>query len=101
MTQKTDFSNLDFVRDFFHRFLPNSQVVSLAVSLTVGSILVYSLYESLMPVFASIVLAYLLDGLVTKLQNPWMPRLAMVYLVFFAFIAVLGFVLFVDRKSVV
>ncbi|MEY4144442.1 MAG: hypothetical protein RLZZ335_294 [Bacteroidota bacterium] len=95
MTQKTDFSNLDFVRDFFHRFLPNSQVVSLAVSLTVGSVLVYGLSESLMPVFASLVLAYLLEGLVTKLQNRWMPRLATVYLVFFAFVAVLGFVLFV------
>jgi len=95
MTQKTDFSNFDFVRDFFHRFLPNSQVVSLAVSLVMGSILVYSLSDSLMPVFASIVIAYLLDGLVTKVQNPWMPRLATVYLVFFAFMAVLGFVLFV------
>lgn len=95
MTYKTDFSNLDFVRDFFHRFLPNSQVVSLAVSLTVGSILVYSLSESLMPVFASIVLAYLLEGLVAKLQNRWMPRLARVYLVFFAFMSVFVFVLFV------
>lgn len=95
MTQKTDFSNLDFVRDFFHRILPNSQVVSLALSLLVGSLLIYSLSESLMPVFASVVLAYLLEGLVVKLQNRWMPRLATVYLVFFAFLTALIFVLFV------
>lgn len=92
---KTDFSNFDFVRDFFHRFLPNSQVVSLALSLIVGSLLVYSLAGLMMPVFASIVLAYLLEGLVEKVRERWLPRLAAVYVVFFAFMTALGFVLFV------
>lgn len=95
MNNKTDFSNFDFVRDFFHRFLPNSQVVSLALSLIVGSLLVYSLAGLLMPVFASIVLAYLLEGLVEKVRERWLPRLAAVYVVFFAFMTALGFVLFV------
>lgn len=95
MNKKTDFSNFDFVRDFFHRFLPNSQVVSLALTLIVGSLLVYSLAGLLMPVFASIVLAYLLEGLVEKVRERWMPRLAAVYVVFFAFMTGLGFVLFV------
>lgn len=94
MIKKTDFSNLDFIRDFFHRFLPNSQVVSLALSLIVGSLLIYNTAGLLMPVFASIVLAYLLEGLVDK-AGRWMPRLVAVYVVFFAFMAALGFVLFV------
>lgn len=94
MSKQTDFSNLDFIRDFFHRFLPNSQVVSLALSLIVGSILIYSLAGLLMPVFASVVLAYLLEGLVTKVER-WMPRIASVYVVFLAFMTALGFVLFV------
>ncbi len=48
-----------------------------------------------MPVFASIVLAYLLEGLVAKAQDRQIPRLVAVYVVFFAFMTALGFVLFV------
>ena len=95
MSKRTDFSNLDFVRDFFHRFLPNSQVVALAISLAVGSFLIYSLSGLLMPVFASIVLAYLLEGLVAKLEARWMSRVMAVHVVFFAFLTALGFILFV------
>ncbi|MDD2759364.1 MAG: AI-2E family transporter [Methylomonas sp.] len=95
MSKQTNFSNLDFVRDFFHRFLPNSQVVALAISLIVGSLLIVGLSGLLMPVFASIVLAYLLEGLVAKLERRWMPRLMAVYVVFFAFLTALGFILFV------
>ncbi|OAI10221.1 AI-2E family transporter [Methylomonas lenta] len=95
MSKKTDFSNFDFVRDFFHRFLPNSQVVSLAISLIVGSLLIYSLLGLLMPVFAAIVLAYLLEGLVHKVERLPTPRVLAVHLVFFAFLTALGFVLFV------
>lgn len=95
MSKQTNFSNLDFVRDFFHRFLPNSQVVSLAISLFVGSVLIYGLSGLLMPVFASIVLAYLLEGLVGKAERRSVPRVIAVHLVFFAFLTVLGFILFV------
>jgi len=95
MSKQTNFSNLDFVRDFFHRFLPNSQVVSLAISLFAGSLLIYALSGLLMPVFASVILAYLLEGLVRKLEPVWMPRLIAVHVVFFAFLTALGFILFV------
>lgn len=95
MTTQTDFSNFRFIRDFLQRVLPNSQVVSLAIILLVGSLLLYSLAGLLMPVFASIVLAYLLEGLVGKAEHRQVPRLVAVYLVFFAFLAALGFVLFI------
>ncbi|MCK9604934.1 MAG: AI-2E family transporter [Methylomonas sp.] len=95
MSKQTNFSNLDFVRDFFHRFLPNSQVVSLAISLMVGSVLIYCLSGLLMPVFASIILAYLLEGLVGKAERRLVPRIIAVHVVFFAFLTILGFVLFV------
>ena len=95
MTTQTDFSNFSFVRDFLQRFLPNSQVVSLATILLVGSLLIFALSGLLMPVFASIVLAYLLEGLVLKAESRHAPRLLAVYLVFFAFLTSLGFVLFI------
>lgn len=95
VTTQTDFSNFRFLRDFLQRVLPNSQVVSLAIILFVGSMLIYGLAGLLMPVFASIVLAYLLEGLVVKAENRNVPRLIAVYLVFFAFLTGLGFVLFI------
>ena len=95
MTQQSEFSRSDFVRSFVQRFLPNSQVVALAIILVVGSLLVYGLLDLLMPVFVAIVLAYLLEGLVAKAEQRQLDRLLAVHLVFFAFMAVLGFVLFV------
>lgn len=95
MSTQTNFSNLTYIREFFRRFLPNSQAVVLAVILIVGSFLIYSLSGLLMPVIASVILAYLLEGLVQKAENKKVPRLPAVYLVFFGFMACLGFILFV------
>jgi putative permease len=47
-----------------------------------------------MPVFASIVLAYLLEGLVGKIINLGLSRITAVYLVFSCFMSCLGFLLF-------
>ncbi|MEI6336931.1 MAG: AI-2E family transporter, partial [Methylococcaceae bacterium] len=94
MTTQTHSSNLRFFSDSFKRFLPNSQAVSLAIILIVSFVLIYSLSGILMPVFASIVLAYLLEGLVGKSENLGMSRLPAVYLVFSGFMACLGFLLF-------
>lgn len=84
-----------FWRDFLQRFLPNSQALALALILLIGSFLIYNLASILMPVFASLILAYLLEGLVVKVENRSIPRLAAVYLIFFAFMAGLGFILFI------
>lgn len=94
MTTQPPFVNSSFFRDGFKRFLPNSQAIALAVILIVGFVLIYSLSGLLMPVFASTVLAYLLEGLVSKAESMHMPRLPAVYLVFSGFMACLGFLLF-------
>ncbi|TRW94742.1 AI-2E family transporter [Candidatus Methylobacter oryzae] len=86
--------SLHFLRDTFKCFLPNPQVVALAIILTVSFVLIYSLSDLLMPAFVSIVLAYLLEGLVNKAENMNMPRLAAVYLVFSVFMGCLVFLLF-------
>ena len=94
MTTQAPFVNLRSVSESIKRFLPNSQAVSLAIILIVSFVLIFSLSNLLMPVFASIVLAYLLEGLVIKAENRGMPRLPAVYLVFTAFMTCLGFLLF-------
>jgi putative permease len=95
MTSVNDFSGTVWVRNFAQRFWGNPQVVSLAVFLCVGFLLVYGLFNLLSPVFASLVLAYLLDGVVDKLQHRGLPRTLSVHLVFLLFVSVLGLVLFV------
>ncbi len=95
MTTPSDPANLYFFSERFRRFLPNSQAITLALILLFGSSLIYWLTDLLMPVFASIVLAYLLNGLVEKAERKKIPHLVAVYLVFSAFITCLGFALFV------
>ena len=94
MSPSTRSLTLRFLSDSFRHFLPNSQAVALAVILTVSFVLIYSLSSLLMPVFASIVLAYLLEGLVGQIENRGLSRLSAVYLVFAIFMASLGFLLF-------
>ena len=91
---QTDFFNFRFVKEQLRRILPNSQALALALILIVSFILVYSLADILLPVFASVILAFLLEGIVGKLEKK-LPRLVSVYLVFSAFMASLGAVLFV------
>lgn len=94
MTSQTRFVKLGFISDSIKYFLPNSQAIALAIILTVSFVLIYSLSSLLMPVFASIVLAYLLEGLVGKLEKTGLHRLPAVYLIFSVFMACLGFLLF-------
>ncbi len=94
MTPNTSSVNLHSVSESIKRFLPNSQAVALAIILFASYILIYSLSNILMPVFASIVFAYLLEGLVGKAEKRGLPRLPAVYLVFSAFMTCLGFLLF-------
>ncbi|MEI6542517.1 MAG: AI-2E family transporter [Methylococcales bacterium] len=94
MTPNTSSVNLHSVSESIKRFLPNSQAVALAIILFASYILIYSLSNILMPVFASIVFAYLLEGLVSKAEKRGLPRLPAVYLVFSGFMTCLGFLLF-------
>ena len=94
MTTQTSSVNLRLFSESFKRFIPNSQAVALAIILFASFILIYSLSNILMPVFASIVFAYLLEGLVGKVENIGLPRLPAVYLIFSGFMTCLGFLLF-------
>ena len=87
-------ASLSSLKSSFNHFLPNSQAVALVVILIVSFVLIYSLSDLLMPVFVSIVLAYLLEGLVSKAESMKIPRLPAVYLVFSVFMACLVFLLF-------
>jgi putative permease len=94
MTSQAQLLNLQFIKDAFKQLLPNSQAVYLALTLIISFALIYSLADLLMPVFIAIVLAYLLEGLVGKIEKLLVSRLLSVYLVFLSFMLGLGFLLF-------
>jgi len=76
------------VKDWYHRNFSDPQVVILALSLALGVVMVMTLGQILAPVFASVILAYLLEGLVGRLESFGVPRLIAVLAVFSAFMAV-------------
>lgn len=95
MTAQSDFPDFRLIKNSLQRILPNSQAVALLLIILISLGLILTLSDLLMPVFASVVLAYLLDGLVEKLVKTKIPRMPAVYLVFSGFLALLGFFIFI------
>jgi putative permease len=80
---------------WFKRNLSDPEVIFLGLFLVVASVLVLAMGNMLIPVLASLVIAYLLEGLVGKLEGLRLPRLLAVILVFSAFLLFVSLVLFV------
>jgi len=85
---------MNLLTSWFKRTFADPQVVILGIVLVVVFAIVLGLGRMLAPVFASIVIAYLLEAAVTQMQRTGMPRLASVSLVFILFLASLFFLLF-------
>jgi putative permease len=74
-----------FISNWFQRYFSDPQVVFLTVALLLGFGVVLTMGDMLTPVLASIVIAYLLEGLVGFFQRRGWPRLASVLVVYVAF----------------
>ncbi len=85
---------MEAVRGWFRRNLANPQIVSLTIVIFAALISVTFLGAALGPVFASIVLAYLLEGPVSLLQRLRCSRLLATILVWLSFVAVFMLVVF-------
>ena len=85
---------MNLLTAWFKRTFADPQVVILGIVLVVGVAVVVGLGRMLAPVFASIVIAYLLEAAVVQLQRAGLPRLASVTLVFLLFLTSLFFLLF-------
>lgn len=85
---------MQVVTDWFKRYFSDPQVVSLAVFLLVGFAIVLTMGDMLTPVLASVVIAYLLEGLVVLVERLGIPRLMAVVVVFTAFMTFVTLVLF-------
>lgn len=84
----------EWLSDWVKRVLPNSQAVSFALFLLIGSMVVIGLADMMMPVFAAGVIAYLLDGIVAFGVRERLPRLVAVIAVYILFLAFVFFICF-------
>ncbi len=85
---------MNLLTSWFKRTFSDPQVVILGIVLIVGVAIVAGLGRMLAPVFAGIVIAYLLEAVVVRFTKLGLPRLASVSLVFLLFLACLFFLLF-------
>jgi putative permease len=76
----------EIFREWKNRHFSDPQRVILGIMLIAGAGLVYFLGSLLAPVFISIIIAYLLEGMVGVLQRSRLPRLPAVAIVFVVFL---------------
>ncbi len=84
---------MNLITGWFQRNFSDPQAVLLVVLLVIGSSIVLFMGKMLAPVLASIVIAYLLEGVVHFMQLRGAPRTRVVILVFLIFMAFLLFLL--------
>ena len=85
---------MELLTAWFKRSFSDPQVVILGVFLVIGFAIIIGLGKWLAPMFASIVIAYLLEAVVSRLQKTGLPRLASVIIVYILFITVFLFLTF-------
>ena len=85
---------MNMITDWFRRHFSDPQVVILAVFLVTGFAIILLFGDMLAPVLAAIVIAYLLEWPVKRMETAGLPRLFCVIVVFLLFLFVLVFVLF-------
>ncbi len=81
----------ELLKSWYTRYFSDPQAVLLAAILIIGFTVVLTMGDMLAPVLAAVVVAYLLEGIVRKLQDRGMPRLWAVTLVFTVFLVFLIF----------
>jgi putative permease len=82
------------VKNWLDNFFSSKELVSLFFSIIIGIAVFYLLSNTLMPLLVAIVLAYLLDGVSSKLQQWHVPRIGAVVLVFVLFLLLCFVVIF-------
>ena len=83
----------DTIKVWFRDHFSNPQVFTLALLLILFFAVVINLGQMLTPVLAAVVIAYLLEGVVQRLQGFRVPRLAAVFIVFLSFMVFVVFVI--------
>ena len=82
------------ILNWFKSYFSDPQAILLVVLLLAGFGIILTMGQMLAPALASIVIAYLLEGVVRYIERKGMPRLPSVVLVFLIFMTFVLFILF-------
>ncbi|ORU92891.1 MAG: AI-2E family transporter [Cycloclasticus sp. symbiont of Bathymodiolus heckerae] len=85
---------MEHIKQWFNRVLSNPEALALAGTLLVGLGIILWFGDVLSPVLASIVIAYLLEGMVVKFESMGMARKLAVVGSFSLFMALLSYMIF-------
>ncbi len=83
---------IDVIKKWFHRYFSDPQAVLLAILLITSFTILMTMSQMLAPVLASLVIAYLLEGLIKNFQRWHIPRGIAVFFVYSTFITLLVFI---------
>lgn len=86
---------MNIFRDWFKRYFTDPQIMSMVLLLVLCTLVILTMGKILAPILASVLIAYLLDGLVVSMERVRIPRLVAVILIFLIFMVVLLLLLFV------
>ncbi|WP_406672745.1 AI-2E family transporter, partial [Natronospira sp.] len=86
--------HMNVIRDWFYKHFSDPQVVILVGLLVAGFLGIVFAGQYLAPVIASVIIAYLLEGVIQPMQRMGIPRLLAVSLVFTLFFVVLLLLIF-------
>jgi len=86
---------LSFLRSWYQRYFTDPQASLLAILLASSFVIIYFMGQILTPLITSVVIAYLLEGPVTKCEEKKVPRIYAVHLVFLIFAAFMTFLIIV------
>lgn len=87
-------TTVENIRAWIDRQISNPQIVTLGLIILTLALIVYFFGNMLAPLFAAVVFAYLLQGIVTRLERRKVPHLVAVLLVFLSFFTLLIFTVF-------
>ena len=85
---------MDYIKQWFNRVLSNPEALVLVGTLLAGFFVILSVGDVLSPVLASIVIAYLLEGMVVKIQLTGLNRKLAVIVSFGLFMGLLAYMVF-------
>jgi putative permease len=83
----------DFLHSWYRRYFTDPQAALLVVLLLVSFIIIFAMGKMLVPLLAAIIIAYLLEGAIQKLEHKKVPRLLSVNIVFLVFVVFMVFLL--------
>ncbi len=84
----------NFINTWYRRYFTDPQASLLVILLTLGLIILVTMGKMLAPLLAALIIAYLLEGAVSKLQIKDISRFSSVNIVYSVFLVFMAFILF-------